>query len=462
MHLPKSPKGRQTLMRYTAFEYILYNSLRSGAIIALAFGILRKKSRFSQELTAVLFVLMTGVWVASSAIGLYFLHRYNIGATIEVLQSIMLLVFMCIAIKDNIGKLMFIFFMLYTVGGLVSIAGKFIEIQIWPVQAYYAYYWTATIGLLLAILLILVPFGLAIYYDACAIMGKEGESAVWRYCWLIPATFYLFWLQGMYGKDETALEVSSKLSNILYMLAINASAYLIYHMVMRMIIDHNHLLQARAENQALTVQVTQFKDLRERIEDARRTRHDLRHHVAVLQNIAESGDKEALLKYIDEFRKGHRLDEPIVYCENATASTVLSYFAHMAADENIVCDFRFNMPAEVGIDKSDLAVMLGNLLENAVQACKRQTFGARRIKLRGGLQEGGMIAFIIDNTTDVEPKLGETGLLRSTKHEGYGIGTDSVRSIAERYGGMVEYNYEPGMFHASVMLYATEVEKQDV
>ena len=167
-------------MKYTAFEYILYNSIRSGAIIALAFGILRKKSRFSQELTAVLFALMTGVWVASSAVGLYFLHRYNLGATVEVLQSIMLLVFMVIAIKDNLGKLMFIFFMLYTVGGLVSIAGKFIEIQIWPVQAYYAYRWTATVGLLLAILLILVPFGLAIYYDACAIMGKEGESAVWR------------------------------------------------------------------------------------------------------------------------------------------------------------------------------------------------------------------------------------------------------------------------------------------
>ena len=73
-----------------------------------------------------------------------------------------------------------------------------------------------------------------------------------------------------------------------------------------------------------------------------------------------------------------------------------------------------------------------------------------------------MIAFIIDNTTDVEPKLGETGLLRSTKHEGYGIGTDSVRSIAERYGGMAEYNYEPGMFHASVMLYPTEVEDSSV
>ena len=62
-------------MKYTAFEYILYNSIRSGAIIALAFGILRTKSRFSQELTAVLFALMTGVWVASSAVGLYFLHR---------------------------------------------------------------------------------------------------------------------------------------------------------------------------------------------------------------------------------------------------------------------------------------------------------------------------------------------------------------------------------------------------
>ena len=444
-------------MQYSVFEYVMYNTLRSGAIILLAFGILKRKSRFSETFTAILFTVMTAVWVGSSAIGLYFLRRYSIGPTVEIIQSIILLIFMVFAIKDNLGKLLFIFFMLYTIGGLISITGKYIEMQIWPVKAYDAYRWTATVGLLIAIGVILVPFGLAIYYDAVAIMGKEGESTAWRYCWLIPATFYLFWLQGMYGKDETALEVSSKLVNILYMTAINASAYLIYHMVMRMILDHNSLLKVQAENQALNVQVTQFKDLRERIEDARRTRHDLRHHVVVLETIVESGDKVALRNYIDEFCKVHRLEEPIVYCDNATADSVLSYFVRMAAADNIVCDIQFSMPPAVGIDRSDLAVLLGNLMENAVQACKSQKTGSRRIKVRGGMRDGGMLAFIVDNTTDTEPQMESDGRFRSTKHEGIGIGTDSVRNIAERYGGMAEYSYEEGMFHASVMLYANEL-----
>ena len=62
-----------------------------------------------------------------------------------------------------------------------------------------------------------------------------------------------------------------------------------------------------AMHQALSVQVTQFKDLRERIVDARRARHDLRHHMAVLETIAEEGDADALREYIKEFRKDHRL-----------------------------------------------------------------------------------------------------------------------------------------------------------
>ena len=59
----------------------------------------------------------------------------------------------------------------------------------------------------------------------------------------------------------------------------------------------------------------------------------------------------------------------------------------------------------------------------------------------------------MDNTTDQEPIEGKGGGFRSTKHEGMGIGTDSVRDIAERYNGVVEYSFKDGMFRASVMMY---------
>ena len=118
-------------------------------------------------------------------------------------------------------------------------------------------------------------------------------------------------------------------------------------MVIRMIIEHNLLLKTRAENQALAVQVMEYDDLSKRIMDARKTRHDLRHHVALLEQFADNMDVAALREYIDSFRKVHRLEEPMTYCENMTANAVLTYFAQMAAEQEI--EFR---PAREGCDRA--------------------------------------------------------------------------------------------------------------
>ena len=182
---------------------------------------------------------------------------------------------------------------------------------------------------------------------------------------LTAYTFYLFWMQNLY-KTGSSLEAASKLSNVLYLLAIDAASFLIYHIVIRMIVEHNALLQTRAENQALAVQVMEFDDLNKRIADARKTRHDLRHHIAILESFADNKDEKALREYIDEFRKVHRLEEPMIYCENMTANAVLTYFAQMAAEAGVEFRSEFSLPEQVNIERSDLAVLLGNILENAV------------------------------------------------------------------------------------------------
>ena len=103
--------------------------------------------------------------------------------------------------------------------------------------------------------------------------------------------------------------------------------------------------------------------------------------------------------------------------------------------------------------RSDLSVLLGNLLENAVEATARQKEGEKRISVKGGLQSNGLFAFTVDNTCAEPPRQTASGELRSSKHSGLGIGTASIRDIASRYGGIVHLNYSEGLFEASVLLY---------
>lgn len=440
-------------MEYTHLEFVMYAFLRSAPIIFFGYLILRDRARFSQKITILLFSLMEVSWVGISYVATTnFMKNVQIGAIVELLQSLFLVALLLLAIKDHIGKMLFVFFVLYTVGGLTSFVGKHLEIRWDPVMAYRKYCWTASVTIVFAILVVFVPFAIAIKRDVTAVMGKEGESAAWRYCWLIPAAFYLFWMQNLY-KTGSSLENASKLSNVLYLLAIDAASFLIYHMVLRMIIEHNVLMQTRAVNQALAVQVMEYDDLSKRISDARKIRHDLRHHIAVLESFAENKDENALREYIDEFRKVHRLEEPIAYCENMTANAVITYFAQMAAEHGVEFKAEFALPKDINIEQSDLAVLLGNLLENAVEACIRQDCEQPAVIIRGGFQSNGVVAFTVDNTCTLFPDQNRKGEYLSTKHDGKGIGTQSVREIVSRYDGVVNFESGAGMFCVSVMMY---------
>lgn len=85
-----------------------------------------------------------------------------------------------------------------------------------------------------------------------------------------------------------------------------------------------------------------------------------------------------------------------------------------------------------------------------MDACRDCTDTAPFIRIRAR-EESGHIALAVDNTCCIAP-IEENGQFRSTKHEGLGTGTASVRAIAQRHQGVAEFRYEDGIFYASVFI----------
>ena len=104
---------------------------------------------------------------------------------------------------------------------------------------------------------------------------------------------------------------------------------------------------------------------------------------------------------------------------------------------------------ETGIAGSDLSVILGNLLENAVDACAAQKSKDRRIVFRGKADRSALY-FTIDNTMEGELRRDKEGRLLSVKHEGPGLGLESVRDIVSRYNGILRTERKGDVFCASV------------
>ena len=107
----------------------------------------------------------------------------------------------------------------------------------------------------------------------------------------------------------------------------------------------------------------------------------------------------------------------------------------------------------------DICVVLGNLLENAMEACAGQT--QPHISLTASFDDD-VLALSVTNTAPIQPNAQADGAFASTKHSGEGIGTQSVRYIAQRYGGSAEFSWADGVFYAYVRMCGEKLGQQAV
>ena len=142
---------------------------------------------------------------------------------------------------------------------------------------------------------------------------------------------------------------------------------------------------------------------------------------------------------------------PGSFCNRAPVDALLQYYSAATQRQEIRADLALTIPAGVPLGDVEWCTVLGNLLENAVEACRREPMERRLIRLRVARRGGAALLVLADNPC-LAPVSFEDGLPLSSKRAGHGIGAASVREIAVRYGGEARFEQRDGMFRASVFL----------
>ncbi len=229
-----------------------------------------------------------------------------------------------------------------------------------------------------------------------------------------------------------------------------SSALEIYHMVTRLILTIDANAALSEQNHALTMQKLQYENLQERIAKARQVKH-VRHHIITLTAMLNDGKYDEAKEYLEEYGRSMPDDLNIRFCENYTVNALLLFFAQQAKNSKIDFDVTVSVPESIGIQDSALSVLLGNLLENAIDANESVPAGKRRVTMRSAC-DARAILFRISNPYDGKLRQSKDGLYMSTKHEGRGIGLASARGIVARNGGRLEISHTENEFTVTVML----------
>lgn len=206
-----------------------------------------------------------------------------------------------------------------------------------------------------------------------------------------------------------------------------------------------------------SVQTMFIEHLDDHIAAARRANHDNRQFIQVLNDFAKRDDLEGFREYAGKLLEEAPDTEALVYCENTAVNIVVLYYCDLARQIGINPDIRINVPANISYPSADLTALFGNLMENALDELSRSIkSGAdpKQLKLRMRTTYSSFLPFVItiDNTCLDNPIFLDDGSIMSSKRDAVGIGTESVRAIAEKHGGIARFECDEGVFRASVML----------
>lgn len=220
---------------------------------------------------------------------------------------------------------------------------------------------------------------------------------------------------------------------------------------------HYSLVYAEEQRQMkrqLNMQVEHLRQINQKVEESAKLRHDFRHHLRTMMTLTEEGHCDELKNYvrgvtdITETTRLYRLTD------NIELDALVQYYRSLAQSNGIQFRSKLLLPSNLNFPIVDLCSVIGNLLENAVEACQRQLNGVKSIFIAGHIKDG-QLEFVVDNSFDGKIKV-EGDRFLSSKRNGFGLGTSSVYETIERYNGVINLYADNKTFHAEVSLPITD------
>lgn len=184
----------------------------------------------------------------------------------------------------------------------------------------------------------------------------------------------------------------------------------------------------------------------------RKLRHDLRQYLAVAESASVPAETAAALR--DALHaaplSGGR--------ENWAVSTLERHYLEQARTLGVQADLRIVPPQGWEDATPDLCLVLSNLLENGLEALQREGGGWLRAR---SVSTGGYFSLVIGNSCTRPLRIRKGRYLSSKAPGRFGIGLETVREVARRYGGQAEFTAENGEFRASVFLLRPEAVRSE-
>ncbi len=203
---------------------------------------------------------------------------------------------------------------------------------------------------------------------------------------------------------------------------------------------------------------TQYRLISDSISRAQTAKHDIHHHLNMIRMLHENGSSQELTDYLDSYNALYQELENMPLCNYPALDNILRYYIDCARKERITVETSLNSIREtLTFDVVDLTVILGNLMENAIESCRLLPINHKRLIRIWIKKTDSSLLLQIENTcltseSDFPDFTDSSGFVSSKASPLHGQGLKSIQFAADKYGGSAEFKKYNGIFTSRVVL----------
>lgn len=408
------------------------------------------KLRFSKLKTIIMFSLLVllniYIFIKIEKNG-SFLEIENSGA-FRVSFFIVYFIFSCISIKENFFKHCLIYLVCFMFITMLTTIVYFIDRMFYTDVPY--------LGHVLIMIVLTVPFAILNFLFTKKILTPLINKANVKTSMSICCILFIILVINSFATYDLSWKQSFPIKYIIIRLFSFLGTIEVIVILKRLVEEQENRLilseDCKRQEVLLAIQKEQFYSLSEKIEETKRVRHDLKHHFAAIQVFLLQKEYDKLSEYIQKEIEFVPNEEKVIFCENITVNAILSYYYKKAKNINSRMEVKASIPDRLRLEDTELWVIFGNLLENAIEGCERVRDKERKIKVTIYYKDTTLF-ILVDNVVNEEfIKKSPNGFISSKNSDVHGVGIESIRFLAKKLDGGADFEVKNGWFLASVYI----------
>ena len=276
----------------------------------------------------------------------------------------------------------------------------------------------------------------------------------------IPARYYVGLLFVPIGSIYIAVNEFYSINNMKEVLPsmVTFSILLLFNIIILEIyskISENFIMEKEKAiyTQQINIMAINTEEQKKVMENFHREKHDWINELIALKNEIEYENKDVVLQNIDRIIQNCQFGEAISDTGNKCIDALINVKYKTAKEKGIDFILKIFIPEELPINQCDMGIVLGNILDNAIEATEKCNSSAKKIEIIMGIKKEALV-LVVKNPLAGSLKRNKDGKLLSTKEDSkrHGYGINSVIKVARKYNGDVIIEEEGGEFVITVTM----------